>query len=310
MAEPTRLGEGLEELLASMKRTARERLLSGEFAKCPHLQNGENFCEMGKHYIAVDLGPDEGPDHQHTRLCPDEVQRLAEKRRGEVLDGSGHVLTIAGRYGLRDWDLRKPLWQQLLSAIDKTRRVRVQVGDRWLSLDAVLAMVRRGCEDPRADAPNMMLVGPCGTGKTTLQAVLYLGAAEAGLDAAFLDSIDIRNLVNDLNSRYGPTAEQADKDLSRLLRSEVIFWSDVGDTQATRREFAETISALLERFEGRLVTSTNLSPPDLEKHPDIGLRAASRMLSARNGKPAVLLTFEGADQRRAGIRAQQEITAL
>lgn len=295
------------DILGSIRDDVRCRLLSGEFSKCPHLTGAENHCERGKHSIAVDKGAGEFPEIRDSSICPVEMQRIEARRRRDIIAQSVAVRKISARYGIADWNFSRPLWSQLLDAIDRQRPVRFHIDEpkKWRPLGDLIELVRKGCQNPSKEAPHLMLWGPCGTGKTSLQAVLYLAAAEAEIDAIFLDSIEIRTLVVDLASRYSETQDKAERAIERLLRRDVIFWSDVGDTNATRKEFAETIATLLERFMGRLVTSSNLSPMELEKHPDIGQRAVSRMMAVRNGRPAIVVTIDGKDQRRNGMQSAQ-----
>lgn len=312
MAEAESIGDIWLDIGRSAARKSRERLLSGNLGKCPSLASGENHCERGNHYLVMDRGEDEFPEELMIRACPIAARRVQAAQRREILESAPHISKIAGRYGLHDWDPERPMWSQLLAAVED-RPVRVAIGQtsqKWHPLSHLIDLVRRGCYSPDADGPNVMFFGPCGTGKTSLQAVRFLAYAEAGIDAVFLDSIDLRTLVGNLNSRFSETAAKAHQELERLTRRAVIFWSDVGDTQATRREFAETLAAFLERFSGKLETSTNLNLPQLCEHPDIGRRALSRMLSSRNGKPALYVTLDGPDQRQHADCEAQEVLAL
>lgn len=297
------------DLLDSIRRTARTQLITGNLPRCDYLTGEENKCMLGEHFVCVDMGEDQFPAETKTGQCPIAVKKAADARRADILSKAQPALKIAARYGITSWATDKPLWLQLWSAIDRSRQVRFAVGlpEKWRPLGELLDMIHRGCEKPSLDAPNLMLTGPCGTGKTTLQALLFLASAEAGINSAFVDSIDLRTLINGLNSRFSETAKTADKEFSQLAARDVIFWSDVGDTHATRNEFAETIATLLERFIGRLVVSTNLTSAELERHPDIGHRAVSRMLAGRHGKPAVMIHLEGKDQRRHGMSTARDV---
>ena len=302
----------IDSIVISIREGLRQRVLSGEFARCPELADHENHCEQGAHAVAEDCGMGQWPEIHRTRPCPIVVHREASRRRREILSNAPLVARLATRYGLDGWDVAYPLWRQLLAAMDPQRPVRWRLEEKkGRPLSELLALVRRGCEQPDKDAPHLLFSGPCGTGKTTLQAILYLATVEAGIDAIFLDSIDIRKLVTDLNSRYTETAVRAENEIERLVRREVIFWSDAGDTCSTRKEFAETLSTILERFGGRLVLSTNLTPLGLEQHPDIGQRAMSRLTAARNRGPALIVLLDGDDQRRgAAPKIGREILAL
>jgi len=309
MAEAEQIGDIWVDISRSAARRSRERLLSGDLGKCQSLLAGENHCERGRHYLVVDRGEDEFPEERLLRECPVAALKAQEERRRQILESSPHIAKIAGRYGIHYWDPERPMWAQLLGSIED-RPVRVAIGQtsqKWHPLSHLVDLVRRGCYSPSSDGPNVMFYGPCGTGKTSFQAVRFLAYAEAGIDAVFLDSIDLRTLVGNLNSRFSETATKAHQELERLTRRAVIFWSDVGDTQATRREFAETLAAFLERFSGKLETSTNLNLPQLCEHPDIGRRALSRMLSSRNGQPALYVTLDGPDQRQHANAGSQEV---
>jgi len=295
MSEPEHIGE----VWTSIANTMRAQFLAGDRGQCQALVSPENYCSGGKHGIAKDMGEGQFLQVTETVDCPIKVAADAVKRRREVLSGCPLVYKIAERYGVK-WTMERPLWSQFLAAVDRERAVSwCADGKRKRQLGDLLDMVERGCRQPSKDAPHLMLIGPCGTGKTTMQAILYLAAVEAGQSCAFLDSIELRALVNNLNSRYTPTVDEADRALERLVSRDILFWSDVGDTRSTRKEFAETIAALLERFNGRLVLSSNLNPDELENHDDIGKRAVSRMRAARHGKAAVLITLAGTDQRKA-----------
>lgn len=284
--------------LLTVANSLRERFLSGEQSQCKGIIAPENYCSDGRHGIAQDMGADRWLLVTETVACPVRSAADLVKRRKEILVRCPLVYKIAERYGVV-WTMQRPLWSQLLAAVDRERPVTWTTDGRTTrQLSELLDMVERGCRQPSKEAPHLLFTGPCGTGKTTLQAVLYLAAEESGQSCTFLDSIELRTMVNNLNSKYGPTQEEADRELERLLTKHVIFWSDVGDTHSTRKEFAETIAALLERFNGRLVLSSNLDPSELMAHPDIGKRAVSRMRAARFGKAAVAITMAGKDQRK------------
>lgn len=303
---------GVADILAPFKEIQREmrrRFLAGESSQCPHLRAGENYCHDGEHAIVAYTETDEFPSHRHTRTCPEKEAKLLVQRRRAILADSREVVKIAVRYGIADFDVKRPLWAQLLERFDAKRPVTWALDAevlKWKPLPHLVEKVRASCEQPSKDSPNIMVTGPCGTGKTTLQAVRYLAARESGIDAVFVDSVWVRQLVTELSSRFGPTWEKAERDLERLVRRDAIFWSDVGDTCATKKEVAENIAVILERFTGKLDTSTNLTVDDLEKHPDIGVRATSRMLAERKGKPAVLIHMDGPDQRRGTQKPPKE----
>jgi hypothetical protein len=287
----------------------RAQLLAGEFAKCPELTGGENACEGGKHRVARDLGDGQFPEMAETRACPLEARRKAREQQAAILARCPAVVTIAERYELTEWSPDAPMWRQLLARVDRKRAVTAQIGERRYDLAQLVALIERGCANPSADSPHVMFSGPCGTGKTTLQAVMYLAAVESGIAAKFVDSIELRTIAANLTSRWDETARRAHDDLARLVQRPAIFWSDAGDSAATEKAFPETLATLLERFTGRIVTSTNLSPKQIVEHPDLGQRILSRLMAARKGQPAILVLVDGADQRRHGM-GSKEVTAL
>lgn len=303
------LGGDLASMQESIANTYRRQMLSGGWAKCPALAGKENSCQGGQHGVATDAGEGKFPIVVDTRPCPEHARRHAQALQAAILQRCQSVVTIAERYGLTEWALDAPMWQQLLARVDRQRPVTAKIADRKYDLAQLCALIERGCRQPSADSPHVLLTGPCGTGKTTLQAVLYLAAVEAGIDAAFVDSIELRMLAANLTSRWDETARTAKNDLERLIRRRAIFWSDVGDSTATEKAFPETVAAILERFTGRLVTSSNLGLGDLAKHPDITQRAVSRLTAGRISGPAIIVLIDGTDQRRHGMGGK-EVHAL
>ena len=300
MSEPDAVGSGLLAIAESM----RADFAAGTFGACAALVAPENYCSHGKHGIALDMGVGQFLRVREIRPCPVHAATADEKRRREILTECPLVVKIAARYGV-EFTPARLLWAQLLGAMDADRSVTWTADGRGKKpLSSLLELVERGCRVPAKQAPHLLFQGPCGTGKTTLQAVLYLAACEAGFAAAFVDSIELRTLATNLNSRFTPTADAADKRMDWLCSRDVLCWSDVGDTNATHREFAETVTALLERFNGRLIMSSNLDPETLSRHPDIGERAISRMLAGRHGKSSIVIEIRGQDQRKHGTPLQ------
>lgn len=298
--EPERIDLGL----ASIAEGERAKFLAGEFGSCADLANGENYCREGRHGIGKDQGEGQFPEVKVTRTCPLFVARELVRRRRQALADCPMVVTIAERYEVK-FDVQRPLWAQLLKAMDPERSVTWTMdGKNYKPLRKLLELVELGCRQPNRQAPHLMLQGNCGTGKTTIQGVLYLAAYEAGLSVAMFDSLFLRTLATNLASRYEPTQRAADQELSGLVKRDVLVWSDVADTQATRHEFAETVTSLLERFSGRLILSANLKPDQLMQHPDIQARAVSRMLAGRHGKASVVVELAGVDQRKNGTPLQ------
>lgn len=301
-----------DELVAAQARIAnrcREQMLAGGWAKCLELTGPENSCQGGKHSIATDAGEGKFPDMVETRACPAHEKRQAQAKVSAILQRCPSVVTIAERYGLTDWALDVPMWSQLLARLDRQRPVTAKIGDRKYDLAQLAALIERGCKQPSSVAPHVFFTGPCGTGKTTLQAIMYLAAVEAGIDSAFVDSIELRMMAGNMTSRWEETARAARDDFERLIKLQAIFWSDVGDSTATEKAFPETIAAILERFTGRLVTSSNLSLGELAKHADITQRAVSRLTAGRPSGPAIIVLIDGADQRRHGMGGK-EVMAL
>jgi len=298
--EPERIDLGL----ASIAEGERAKFLAGEFGGCADLANGENYCREGRHGIGKDQGDGRFPEVKETRTCPLFVARELVRRRRQALADCPMVVTIAERYEVK-FDVQRPLWPQLLKAMDPERSVTWTMdGKNYKPLRKLLELVELGCRQPNKQAANLMLQGNCGTGKTTIQGVLYLAAYEAGFSVAMFDSLFLRTLATNLASRYEPTQRAADQELSGLVKRDVLVWSDVADTQATRHEFAETVTSLLERFSGRLILSANLKPDQLMQHPDIQARAVSRMLAGRHGKASVVVELAGVDQRKNGTPLQ------
>jgi len=304
MAEPIAQPEKIDFGLASIAQGERAKFLAGEFGSCPLLSDAENYCREGRHGMAEDKGEGNFPEVKETRRCPLAEAKEAIRRRRDALADCSMVVELAAKYGV-SFDMNRPLWFQLLRAMNPDAPITwTSDGKTHKPLRDLLDSVYRGCQQPNRNAPHLLLQGGCGLGKTTIQGVLYLAACEAGFSAAMFDSLYLRKLATNLNSRFQPTAEAADKEMAGLVRRDVLVWSDVADTQATRGEFAETVTALLERFHGRLILSANLKPAQLMEHPDIQQRAVSRMLAARHGKASVHIELVGTDQRKNGAPQQ------
>lgn len=149
------------------------------------------------------------------------------------------------------------------------------------SLDWALRKARRFVENYPADRTGLLLIGPCGVGKTHLAVgILRLLIEQRGAAGRFAD---YRELLKSIQATYDPSNPQSEAGLLQpYLECEILVLDDLGVGRAT--EWAmETLHYLLNaRYSRELTTilTTNLDdgdPTQKELTGAIGERLRSRL---------------------------------
>ena len=251
---------------------------------CSYLQPGE-ACSDGWHIT-------QGGNSSYR--CPVEEKKEVQKRIPDEKKRLAGLLAKSGYYPAHD---HLSVSQVLLSQIDLQRSV---FGQREL-----VETVKENME--KKPSRNIYFSGSHGLAKTTAQLILHFSWLEAGFRSRFIDSIFLRDLFRTISRATDEDMiKKEQQQLNHLIHAQVILWSDVGDTNSSYQTiFAESLYSLLEKSKAVWVLSSNLDIRELQKHPDIGERAVSRMVSDRNGFPAQIVALKGGDQRFHGLRKKK-----
>ncbi len=155
-------------------------------------------------------------------------------------------------------------------------------------LDSEIVDLVRGwisTPDPR---PNLLLVGPVGTGKTHAACAAVRGDVEAGATAVIASVVDV---LDALRAEMQPGAPSGY--LDRLAVADLLLLDDLGAERPS--EWAgERLNALIDRRwrdDRPVVATTNLEPKPLAAV--LGERTYSRLIGG-----ATALRISGVDRRR------------
>ena len=132
----------------------------------------------------------------------------------------------------------------LLARVDRQRPVTAKIADRKYDLAQLCALIERGAGSRAQTAPRSP-DRAVRHGQNDPAGSFVPGSGEAGIDAAFVDSIELRMLAANLTSRWDETARTAKNDLRAAHPAPCDLWSDVGDSTATEKAFPETVAAIL-----------------------------------------------------------------
>ncbi len=166
---------------------------------------------------------------------------------------------------------------------------------------------------------NVFLFGKKGTGKTHVQLWLTFAALEQGVSAVWLDDMTLQKICSDRRSFEEKERLSGEQQWQKLMRAKLLVYNDLGaddhppqQDRPGRPLLAEPLRQLAEMGSGRFCCSSNLKlaakadepPPalgvpvaSLDRHRDVGGRVVSRLISNHLGVPALILKFEGRDQR-------------
>lgn len=209
-----------------------------------------------------------------------------------------------------DPDDRSPIAPRLRASLSEARPVEpflIRVVDGKTIKDAIhLGRAFELIEECAAKMPdrNILFMGKKGTGKTHCQLWLNFHALERAIATEWVDDMRLQRIMTHRRSFDAAVRDPAEQEWQSLLRAQMLFYNDVGaDDNAPMRDqpgrplLAEALRQLLEVGRARFCGSTNLKATELELHRDVGDRSVSRMLAEFQGTPALILKFEGRDQR-------------
>lgn len=177
-------------------------------------------------------------------------------------------------------EVKRARWAQAIPA----RFQWATLGDFGAEADPVRRWV--ATSGPR---PNLVILGPVGTGKTHLAVAACRPDADRGLEVRFFPVIE---LLDDLRPSGPPGAFHDLADIDRLIVD------DLGTERPTDWT-GERLGGLINRRwleERPLVVTTNLTMPELRE--SIGAPAYSRLV----GSGAVVVRLAGDDRRKGGRR--------
>lgn len=154
------------------------------------------------------------------------------------------------------------------------RRPGLMGGERAL---AVMERFARG----RPPTCNVLLVGPTGLGKTHLLLASHFELLAGGVASLYVTTSELRRLFRRAENFDVETAEDALRQLERLVYAEVVHFDDLGHIdhdQRARGIFAEGLKDLHDRSRGKWAVSTNRTAAEAESHPDMTGTIVSRLM--------------------------------
>lgn len=193
------------------------------------------------------------------RVMPDDIDITAERDRiGSEMTSTRWRDAIPRRY----WDAR---------LTDLTVEPHQEIHERWSARPLTLG--------PR---PNLVILGPVGTGKSHAAVAAVRPLMEEGLDVVFIPSVE---LLNDLRPGGGGPEPYG--------RADVLVIDDLGGERPTDWTAEQLYMIVNARYNAMLptVATANGTPPELKEA--IGARLYSRLV----GDGAVVLGLGGIDRR-------------
>lgn len=276
--------EILTELMSSVQPgTARRRAPAAP--PCWATQ-GDEVCENGWHSQGATR------EQGTARRCPAATIRMRAEALGDLVDRC----MPKGE----DWRDGKPISPRLRA---KLRRCNVWAVERGARIELREVIERAADFGAKLDRHGLW-TGHSGLGKTHLQLLVYFGALERGFSAFWMDDPTARRLVTERRSYDIGERERAEQRWRQLLRAQLICWSDMASDkvpprfdQPGRPLLESAMWELMECGRAKILASSNEPVERLAEHGDVGARVISRLAGAVCGAPALVLHFEGDDQR-------------
>jgi DNA replication protein DnaC len=144
---------------------------------------------------------------------------------------------------------------------------------------------------------NVLFAGTTGLGKTRLLLASHFALLKAGVRSVYVTSPELRAAFDDQRAYDEELREQGNAVVERLVRTQAVHLDDLGnvdDDERKRGQFAEGLKKVLDRSAAAWFAATNLTWDEATRHPDVGAKVLSRLVSG-----AVVVRLDGKDFRIA-----------
>ncbi len=162
-----------------------------------------------------------------------------------------------------------------------------KAGEAW--------MAAKEFSEGRPPKRNVFFAGTTGLGKTRLMLASHFALLRAGVRSVYVTSPELRAAFDDQRAFDEELRHQGDSVVERLVRTQAVHLDDLGnvdDDERKRGQFAEGLKKVLDRSGAAWFAATNLTWDEAMKHPDVGAKVLSRLVSN-----AVVVKLEGAVYR-------------
>lgn len=232
--------------------------------------------------------------HKHAATFPPKLQQdyhFCEGKYHVAHYGAGHGRKSYGEaiVGLcPDWADRNPA-QAELSVF------RGQVSSAWdrlLIAHADQSQFNAAKAFYASDLKTFIISGPCGYGKTTLAKAIQNDFTRRDASTFFITCEDLIELYIIAQARAGEMDLDARQKVQDMARADLVVLDDLGTAEREYTEsFKEKFKSFLDKHDGRLVVTTNLSRHELEQK--LNDKIVSRLFSKSQA-----ITLRGRDYRR------------
>lgn len=287
-------GQRLDVLLSTAMAVLRSGSIYKKPLPSPTCERAASWQQCnGRHHLGAEPGK---PDR--TTECPLYPLREALQKHAEVLQ------QYEPKMRARGWDPHgsPSMWgMHLLASVERTDRANMP------------ALVRHAAEvakRPASEAGHLLIVGKPGIGKSMVAFGMFLAwLAVPEAPAAWIRWEEVVELAQGLQSRNPADTIRAKEKIESYRKHRLIVFDDLavgawgyGITTPGDAPTAKVLSAIADGNTRTLfVMTANLTKSELERTPEVGPRAMSRLLAQRS-VPASVFELDGPDARVGQVR--------